>query len=308
MNKEQTPIALFVYARPEHTRRTIDSIKANPHWDRHPITVYADGPASKSDAANVEAVRRLVEDAFAGTANIITHESNKGLAASLIKGISQQTDQYGRVIVLEDDLVLSPVALAYFTQMLERYENDERIMHIAGFSAPTPQPLPELFLYRECSCWGWATWQRAWKHFNPDAAALLRHINRSGRKLAFDINAQAAYNDMLWQCAYRGLDSWAIRWYASVFVQHGLALHPGKSFVQNIGMDGSGVHCVPTNNFDVALSTTLPRIPEILDEESMDALASMAGFYKQIRFSGTSVIRRRLRYWTHFFRSYIPTR
>jgi len=273
------PIAIFAYARPQHTARLIDSLLANPGWQNHPVTVYCDGAKKPEHAEAVAATRALIRQRLGGHAEIIESDVNRGLANSLIRGITEQTDRHGRVIVLEDDLVLSPAALTYFSRALEQYADDPQVMHIAGYFFPVRKPVPEMFFYRECSCWGWATWQRAWQQFRADAAALLAEIEADpARARAFDIDGSMAYVDMLRRQATGQLDSWAIRWYASVFLKGGLALHMRTPLVANEGFDGTGVHCGTSSIYAVKPGTTVPEAWPRDIAESPQAVRAMVDF------------------------------
>jgi hypothetical protein len=160
--------------------------------------------------------------------------------------VSDVIRKHGKIIVIEDDLVLAPQTLSYFNSALTTFEADEQVMHIAGYMYPVRRRMPSYFFFREASCWGWATWHRAWQHFNPNGAELLAAIRKTHREYDFNVRGSRDYVEMLRAQLEGRINSWAIRWYASQFVRGGLGLHPGVSFVQNIGHDGSGNHCAPT--------------------------------------------------------------
>lgn len=257
----RAPIALFLYNRPDHARGVLECLARDPLTAESPVTVYCDGPKRPEDEAKVAETRAFARELAPAHAVIVERDRNLGLAASIIAGVSAACDEHGRVIVLEDDLRLSPAALTWFNAALDRYAGDERVMHVSGYMYPTGADLPETFFYREASCWGWATWARAWDRFEPDARLLLTRIRRSGRVRDFDIGGTYDYERMLY-LQWRGrIDSWAIRWYASVFLARGLCLHPARPLVSNHGFDGSGVHYSnPSKSakFMVDLSPTAP--------------------------------------------------
>ena len=146
--------------------------------------------------------------------------------------------------MVEDDLRISPVFLDYMNRALDRYEDDQRVMQISGHMFPVdlPDEVDAVFLPFTTS-WGWATWRRAWEKFDPDMHALetLKH-NRSMR-IKFDLDGAYPYYRMLQQQVAGRKDSWAIRWYLSVFSSDGIVLYPKESMVDNRGFDGSGTHC-----------------------------------------------------------------
>ncbi len=252
------PIAVFLYNRPDHARRLFASLRDCPEFFSSPLHVFCDGPRTADQAPAVRATRAAARELAPPDAVFHERDRNAGLAGSLTAGITRLTGDYGRVIVLEDDLELSPVALTYFNIALDRYVDEERVMHISGYMFPTGHELPELFFYREMSCWGWATWKRAWRHFEPDSRRSLLEIWRAGRAREFNINDTIKFDKALHAHWREGRDSWAVRWYASAFLRRGLALHPARALVRNTGLDGSGVHCDTPVGFDVDVSRELP--------------------------------------------------
>lgn len=272
------PLAVFVYKRVEHTRRMLQSLCANPDFIRSPVTVYCDGPKDEGDRVAVEETRRLVR-ALAPKARIVARNENFGLARSIIAGVTENCAEYGRVIVCEDDLLFSPFALDYFNDALDFYAAQERVMHVSGYMYPVRHQLPPAFLYREGTCWGWATWQRAWVKFERDPKVIMGWIERHGRRRDFDVNDTMYFWQMLTMQAQGKLDSWAIRWYGSIFMQGGLSLHPGRALVANKGHDGSGVHCDATNEFEVELATvpiSPDDFPAVIEENEAAVRAMMA--------------------------------
>jgi GT2 family glycosyltransferase len=276
----RAPIALFLYNRPDHARGVLDCLARDPLMAESPLTIFCDGPKRPEDNATVAGTRAVARELAPAHAAIVERDRNLGLAGSIIAGVSALCDQYGRVIVLEDDLRPSPAALTWFNGALDRYADDERVMHVAGYMYPTGAVLPETFFYREATCWGWATWARAWARFEPDARTLLSRVRRSGRVRDFDIGGTCDYERMLY-LQWRGrVDSWAIRWYASVFLSHGLCLHPARALVANEGFDGSGVHFskpAKSTRFAVEVADTAPSVfPEAVVEDAAAAKAMMA--------------------------------
>lgn len=261
------PIAVFTYNRPVHTERLFESLHDNPVFQESPVYVYCDGPKYSDHADSVEATREVVRRKAPPAARIIERNENFGLAKSIITGVTELCEEYGRVIVLEDDLVLSPHALEFLNQGLERYADDERVMHISAYMYPVRTRFPSAQFYREATCWGWATWARAWKYFDPDAGRLVDEIDEQGRRSEFNIDDSMYFYQMLCRQRDGTIDSWAIRWYASMFRAGGLALHPPYSLVQNLGFDGSGVHCNVDSRFEVQLGKNpVQKMPDDIRE------------------------------------------
>ncbi len=237
------PIALFVYNRPDHTRRTISHLQKNLLSEDSRLFIFSDGAKTDADQAKVNEVRALVKqtDGFKSV-KIIESTKNQGLANAIIAGVSQLVQEYGKVIVFEDDLLSSPFTLRYFNDALQRYFNQEKVMHIGAYMYPLKDKnLPQTFFYRAATSWGWATWERAWNNFNPDIEDLISRFSKPQIR-AFSIEGRMNFWKQMREFRSGKNNSWAIRWYASIFLKGGLTLNPSKSLIHNIGHDGSGVH------------------------------------------------------------------
>lgn len=255
------PIVLFIYNRPEHTRRTLEALAANMLAGESDLIIYADGPKKPEHVNSVEATRAVVRKLTGfKSISLVEREENFGLAKSVIAGVSEACESRGRAIVLEDDIVVASGFLSYMNRALDRYAADEKVMQISGYVFPIshPEELPEAFFSSLPTSWGWSTWRRAWDSFEPDAKSLLERL-KPADIATFDRNRQFAYFQMLKDQSRGTLDVWGVRWYASMFLQGGLCLYPSRSLVSNIGMDGSGVHCGPSDAYDVALTDVVPK-------------------------------------------------
>lgn len=251
------PIALFVYARLEHTVRTVEALLCNPMVGDHDLVVFSDAPRTVDKIESVEEVRAYL-GTISGFRSVTIHKRlmNYGLARSIIEGVSEMMVVYDKVIVLEDDMVSSPHFLAYMNQALELFADNDRVISIHGYMYPVKEKLPEAFFLRGADCWGWGTWRRAWKLFNPNGQELLDQLKRGRLLWEFDFNGSYAYSKML-QSQILGLnDSWAVRWYATAFLANKLTLYPSRSLIQNIGNDSTGVHCTNNSYLDAELSST----------------------------------------------------
>lgn len=249
------PIALFVYNRPNHTRRTLKFLKDNLLADESRLYIFADAAKSEKDEANVNEVADVINhvDGFKSV-KIIKQKSNLGLAQSIINGVTQLTESYGKVIVFEDDLISSPYTLQYFNEALNLYQNQDKLMHISAYMYPLKgiDNLPDAFIYRAVHSWGWATWKNAWDKFNPNIDELMLQFDAKKIK-DFSIDGKMNFWKQMQEFKQGKNNSWAIRWYASVFLNGGLSLNPTKSLINNIGHDGTGVHSNIENMYDVKI-------------------------------------------------------
>ena len=276
------PIALFVYNRPVHTRKTLSALEANSLAEQSDIYIFSDGAKTAQDIDSVNQVRSIIREPWKFKhIYIIERSQNKGLANSIIEGVTQVVQKHGKIIVLEDDLETSSFALQYFNDALNQYQDQEKVMEISGYMYPVDKPkkLPQSFFFRVANSWGWATWDRAWQHFNPDIEELTKDFTRKQRK-AFSVDNSENFWKQVKQFKAGKINSWAIRWYLSVFNRGGLVLYPRFSFIQNTGTDGSGTHSDVDKVYRVELSKKpVRKFPVIIEEDPL-AFQAIKHFYK----------------------------
>ncbi len=239
------PVAIFVYNRPDHTRQTVEALAANALAAQTPLHVFSDAPRDEAARRSVEEVQSYIRTITGfKSVTIIERATNFGLARSIIDGVTSLCDAFGRVIVLEDDLVISPHFLSYMNDALTRYEHKDQVMQIAGYMFPVEVDIHEdALLLPFITSWGWATWSRAWRNFDAEAKGYERLVDDRLLRDRFNLGGHYDYFKMLRAYREGTVDSWAIRWYLSVFLHGGLALFPKKTLVSNLGFDGSGVNC-----------------------------------------------------------------
>ena len=238
------PVVIFAYRRPEHLRNTLASLMRCDGFDESPVIVYCDGARDESELALVMATREVAEAMLGIRAEYRFSDTNQGLSRSVISGISETVERFGRVIVVEDDLELSVSFLTFMNRALEKYADEENIFQISGYQFNVPElrsTTTAIFLPFTVS-WGWATWKRAWDKFDPLATGWNALIADKTLRLLFNLDGTYDYANMLVRQMEGYRDSWAIRWYWSVFTMNGLVLFPPVSLVKNMGFDGSGSH------------------------------------------------------------------
>ncbi len=276
------PIALFVYNRPDHTRRTLKFLQQNLLADESRLFIFSDGAKHEKDQRKVNEVREIINQVQGfRSIEIVERNTNFGLANSIIEGVTRLVNEYGKIIVFEDDLISSPHTLQYFNDALNKYEQDDKVMHIGAYMYPIENSgLPQTFFNRIATSWGWATWQRAWDNFDPDIDALMSGFDK--RKISeFSIEGNMNFWKQMQEFKSGKNNSWAIRWYASMFLNGGLALHPSQSLVNNIGHDGSGVHSGMNDIYRVTLNPgAITFFPEKI-EESQLAYEEIKSFLKK---------------------------
>jgi len=275
------PVVLFVYNRLMHTVQTIEALQKNYGASDSILYIYSDGPRNQEDEQGVAAVRRYVKD-VTGFADVIIveREQNLGLAGSLISGITEVLDSNESIIVLEDDLITSPFFLQFMNDALKFYEFEEQVAAIHGYFFPLQTDFPDTFLMRFTGCWGWGTWKRGWSLFEPDGNKLLKQIIDAGLTKKFDMNGAYPYTQMLEKQVKGKVNSWAIRWYASIFLSGKLNLYPGESLVKNIGHDGSGEHSFKSDLYDVCLSNSNVKVSPIMISEDIQLVSRLESYFK----------------------------
>lgn len=251
MSEQYAPIILFVYNRVEHTKRTIEYLKKNNLAENSELFIYSDAAKNKQQRENVQLVRQYIHTITGfKKIEIIEAENNKGLACSIIDGVSTIIDKYGKVIVLEDDLLTSPCFLQYMNDALSFYAEEKRVWSITGYQYPFNMPndyKESVYLSYRGSSWSWGTWKDRWETVDWDVSDFdkyrhnlcrIAHFCKGGTDLDKLIREQMCGN----------IDSWAIRWCYSQSFQNKYTVYPCKSLIENSGTDGTGTHFSQVSN------------------------------------------------------------
>lgn len=289
-----SPILLFVFNRPNHVRRTVEALQKNTLAAESILYIYSDAARIPEQEEAVQEVRKYIHSVNGfKEINIIERNENWGLARSIIDGVTTRIKEYGRVIVLEDDLITAPYFLQFMNDALETYKDEEKVGHIQGCDFTQDTSLPDTFLIKWTGSWGWATWERAWKHFNPDGKALLKELESRKLTYTFDFNGKYGYTRMLRRQIEGKNNSWAIRWNASLFLKDILSLNVGKSLVQNEGFDGSGTNCGGGGLYSSNLFMNKIEVKKISPAvENMNARQAYVRYYARTNSFWAKAIRR----------------
>ena len=280
------PIVIFVYNRPEHTERTLEALSQNDLASESDLFIYADGPkpnASAEQRSFIAEVRKLIrKKQWCKYVHIIESEKNKGLADSIVDGVTEIVNRCGKVIVLEDDIVVTRGFLKYMNDALEMYKDDEQVMQVSAYIYPHKYQTKQSTVFLKImSCWGWATWQRAWKYYQPNVDIHLSHFQTKEEIKKFNIEGHARYYEQLVANKTRDLYTWAVKWYASWLYCGGITLFPTTALVRNCGFDNSGTNCSASERyFDVATTDYLPIEVETI-QECASMRKSIDAMYKQ---------------------------
>lgn len=276
-----SPVALFVYNRLWHTQQVVDALQKNELAKESELFIYSDAPQDSRTKNAVAEVRTYIKT-IEGFKNVtvVERKNHLGLSESIITGVTEITNRYGRVIVLEDDMMTSPYFLKFMNEGLNTYEKEEKVISVCGYIYPLGKKYQDTLFLRIADCWGWATWKRSWDLFCADGQAL--YDNLKDKQLLERFNLDGVFNctRMLKQQIQGKNDSWAIRWYASALLNDKLSLHPWKSLVRNIGFDYSGTHCGFMTGYDTGILEESVLVKKIPIVEDSSALENIRIFFK----------------------------
>jgi hypothetical protein len=239
------PIVLFVYNRPVHTLNCLNSLKLNKLAKDSDLFIYVDYVSNRNDEINIQNNKKVIEvinqEKWCGTVTIIYREINFGIEKNTIEAVSELLNIYGKVIVIEDDLILSNSFLSFMNEGLEAFKSEDKVKQICGCNLLefVDEKTDAMFLPISSS-WGWGTWQRVWKQidFNEKNIYLTQK-----EQYVFNIENTFPYYTMLTkQFEMQGKNTWDILFWLATFKQKGLVLYPKMNLVSNSGFDGSGVH------------------------------------------------------------------
>ena len=273
------PIILFVYNRPWHTQQTIEALQKNDLAAESELFIFADGPKINATEEQKEKIRQVREyiHKIGGfkSVKIYEKEANNGLANSVIAGVTEIINRFGKAIVVEDDLVTSRYFLKFMNEVLDFFENDDRIFSVSGYNAPiNTLKIPknykkDIYLSYRHGSWGWGTWKNRWstvdwevtdfKEFSENTE-LQKAFNRGGADMSGMLKAQMEGK----------IDSWAIRFDYSLFKQNKFNIRPVKSLVTNVGLDSSGTHTGADEKLITTLDDSwLPKIEEVEPDKTI---------------------------------------
>ncbi len=297
------PIAFFAFNRPEHTRRVLESFSLNKESSETELHAFIDGPRNEEDIQKIEEVKKIFKERkWCKALEIHAESKNRGMAPQIISGLTKLCNEKGRVIMLEDDTLVSPYFLDFLNMGLNKYENEEKVMSVCGYLYPIERCSFESAFMVGGGYWGWGTWQRAWQYFDPDGNDLLARIEK--QKLICKLNVQNSDNKyrMLKRQAKGEISSFAIRWHAVTILRNGLNLFPGRSLVQNIGFDGTGIHTYKSKKYDVELlMRPVKEYPEKI-EESQELLNAVAKCFRRRNKLYIKVLERLRSYFLKLFK------
>ncbi|MCU0447161.1 MAG: glycosyltransferase [Microscillaceae bacterium] len=278
------PICLFVYKRLEWTAQTIEALKKNEFAQDTQVFVFGDGPRTEEDAPGVEEVRQYIRNLQGfKEINCVFQDKNIGLANSVIRGVSQVMNDFGKAIVVEDDLITTPNYLAYMNQALEYYQDNPQIFSIGGFTIDVnlpPNYAYDVYAFPRTTPWGWSSWKDRWDTIDWQVSDYQIFKNDPVRRRAFNQGGSDLANMLDRQMA-KQMDSWAIRWNYQQFKNNQYTIFPISSKVRNIGFGKNATHTKFYNRYKSAMDESgkldFKFQPKIVIEDSV--MATYQNYY-----------------------------
>lgn len=253
------PVVVFVYNRADHARTTLNHLSENYLAAESDLYIYCDNAKNEKAQADVDAVRAMVDDFACNsgfkTVTVIKAEKNKGLAASIIGGAGEILEKYGRIIVVEDDLLTSKDFLTYMNNALDFYEKNQNVWSVSGYTFPLKslQKYPhDIYMSPRGCSWGWATWKDRFEKVDWEVSDFEEFIHTPERIKHFN-EGGPDMTDMLSRQVHGKINSWAIRWCYQESKENMFTVYPKESRVRNIGCDNSGTNCVDSSLYDTTL-------------------------------------------------------
>lgn len=298
-----SPVVVFAYDRPYHLSRTLDALSKNDLAKDSVLYVYCDGarawggtedlkPKFNADETyitkrygvmfcpkeeyelylkRIELTKQVAyQQGGFKEVHVVERKKNIGLADNIVGAVTEIVNQYGRVIAFEDDIVTTKGCLTYLNDALELYKDDEKVMHVSAWMYPNRGQFPTTFFYDSpYPAGGWATWKRAWEHFNPNTANHVAYWQGNWKE--FDIEGGDFLSRQLIGNMNGTLKTWYIKWYSSMKRKNGLCLYPGTAMSNNIGWDNSGETSCENVRYNVANPaeyTAVRRVPIVRNRKA----------------------------------------
>jgi hypothetical protein len=244
------PIAVFVYKRLEHFQNLVTSLQLNEEYKSSDLYIFCDGNKNLDDLICVLKVRSYAKNLYGfKSVQVVEQSKNIGLSNSILYGINYVFLMHTKIIVLEDDLVVSPFFLEFMNDALDGYKDNLYVSCISGYLPPINVSINTPFFLRFASSWGWATWKKSWRLFEEDGLYLKKQLILHNLVNEFNLNGAFENLKMLDRQIRKKNDSWAIRWDASILLSKTFCLYPNHNLVTNQGVDGSGANCLPSDNY-----------------------------------------------------------
>lgn len=250
---DYAPIVLFAYNRPDLTAKTLTALKNNKYARYSDLFVFCDGSKNSEDLKKCLEVRKLFSTTHGfKTQTLSISKVNLGLGTSIVNGLNEVFKTHTKAIILEDDLITSPFFLEFMNLSLNFYHHNTRVMHISGYSDPISINFPPIYFSQVVSTWGWGTWRESWNKMILDPHYLLNRLRQSNSIKAFDLDSFGYFINQLTNNISGKLNTWGIKWQATIFLNNGLCLNPSKTLVKNQGFGKTATNTTFANKIFTA--------------------------------------------------------
>tara|TARA_B000000532_G_C18845811_1_gene397180 strand:+ start:316 stop:1248 length:933 start_codon:yes stop_codon:yes gene_type:complete len=281
------PILLFAYNRPDHFKKTIKALKKNKLASLSHLIIHCDGKKNKDDR-KVDLVVKIAKSVQGfKKIQVIVQKKNLGLKKSIILNVSKFIKKHKKLIILEDDMVTSKAFLNFMNSSLIYFQNKKKIWHISGHSHFNINNKKDIYFSTYMNCWGWATWEDRWKNLDINTKRIFDTFNSDRNlKTKFDISKFSKFSNQIEDNYNKKINTWAVFWHWTIFKYKKLCVNPSKTFVQNIGRDGSGIHKDISFFFKIDLNNKLNYKLKIKILENKLFKTKLKNFYdSEVTFS-----------------------
>jgi GR25 family glycosyltransferase involved in LPS biosynthesis len=274
-NNDLAPVIFFGYDRPLHTYKALEALKKNTLASKSTLYIYVDGPKVEATQAQIERINEVKiivqEEKWCGEVFYYFSKTNLGCKSSIISGVTEVINRHGSAIIVEDDIITSEHFLQYMNTCLSFYASYRSVFSIAGHTLPLHQLTKpddynyDLFAYPRVFIWGWATWENRWNLIDWEMEKAAKLLNNKNIIEAFSRGGDDLLT-ILKDQFITGVDNWDIQVNLASFIHNCVSIVPFKSYVNNIGLDGSGVHCGVGQgiNHDLSQSISNPKLLDII--------------------------------------------
>tara|TARA_Y100000389_G_scaffold147641_1_gene146557 strand:- start:29241 stop:30131 length:891 start_codon:yes stop_codon:yes gene_type:complete len=266
-----SPVILFVYNRPNHLKKTLSFLKKNSETKKSFIYIFSDGYKNNDsmDQKKVEQVRDIIKKInFFKKKFIFERKKNIGLRNNIIRGINLAFKNNSKLIILEDDILVSRYFLKFMNESLTKYYKNNKVWHISGWNYDINEVTisDDVFFIKNMNCWGWGTWKNRWNKINLESEKLIRKFSKSD-KYRFNLDNSFENFSQIIRNYESKKSTWAIFWNATIYLNNGLCLNPLKSLTSNIGQDESGTNTTNTQLVNEKINNNKNfKYPNIISE------------------------------------------
>lgn len=262
MKNDCAPVAFFTYIRFKKLKRVIEKLKKNDLSKKTDIFFFSDAAKNTNDIKKVNRVREYLKNIKGfKKKRIIIRSKNLGNGTNIIKGINEVFKKYDKIIVLEDDLDIGENFLTFMNNCLFKYSKNKKIWHVGGWTYNINiKNQYDIFFSRIMNCWGWATWKNRWKFFEKNPKKLIKYFDNNFEKInKFNLNGKINYFSQIVRNKNKNINTWAVFWYAQIFINNGLCISPNVSLVNNNGFDIDSTHSHPEHFFNIIYKTKISK-------------------------------------------------